>query len=317
MFGQRGGTRVVSAHGVMFHHFHDQQHCQGQGAISAQDFRDLVDHVGRRHILPASEWMRRARDGELGDDDVCLTFDDALRCQFDVAFPLMRDLNLTAFWFVYSSVFEGHIELLEVYRYFRTTCFASIEEFYDEFTGDVISAHGEEYVNAMADFDPDTYLAAHPIYSREDRIFRYLRDDVLGVARYQATMQTLMARKAFDVGAAKNLLWMDDSHLRQLRDAGHLIGLHSYSHPTRLVEMAADAQAGEFRRNADHLERVLGERPACMSHPCNSYDETTLAVLQRLGVAIGFRANMEPTANQSRLEFPREDHANIMKEMRG
>jgi hypothetical protein len=48
-----------------------------------------------------------------------------------------------------------------------------------------------------------------------------------------------------------------------------------------------------------------------MSHPCNSYNATTLSVLRELGITVGFRANMA-AGKISELEYPREDHANLV-----
>src|SRR5689334_18171562 len=114
----------------MFHHFHSEAlgHPRGQGSLSAGELADLIDYVGRERILPPDEFLRRSRAGRLRPGDLCLTFDDNLRCQFDVAYPVLRDLGLTAFWFVYSSVLDGASERLELYRLFRTTHFESIEE---------------------------------------------------------------------------------------------------------------------------------------------------------------------------------------------
>jgi peptidoglycan/xylan/chitin deacetylase (PgdA/CDA1 family) len=168
----------------------------------------------------------------------------------------------------------------------------------------------------MEHFDPDTYMAAFPFYTRNDRIFRYLRDSVLGEARYDAVMQEMMRDSNFDAAGLSERLWMNDAHLKTLRDAGHIVGLHSYSHPTCLSDKNAAAQASEYQRNFDHLTRVLGEAPTSMSHPCNSYNADTIAILLRLGIRIGFRANMERIADCFPFEFPREDHANLMKAMR-
>ena len=52
-----------------------------------------------------------------------------------------------------------------------------------------------------------------------------------------------------------------------------------------------------------------------MSHPCNSYDDVTLGVLRELGVTQGFRADLGEFSGRSALEYPRQDHANIMKAM--
>jgi peptidoglycan/xylan/chitin deacetylase (PgdA/CDA1 family) len=306
----------MSAYGIMFHHFHDDQHPRVQGSISASDLVELIDHIGRDKILPPAEWMRRALNRNLRDNDICLTFDDALRCQYDIAFPVLRDMGLTAFWFVYSSVFEGNLEPLEVYRYFRTTSFDCIDDFYNDFFHLTKNKFHDEYVDRLRDFRPDSYLAAFPFYTTNDRIFRYLRDDVLGPERYHLLMGEMIAASGFNSSAIAKQLWMTDEHLLNLHDEGHLVGLHSYSHPTRLAELSRGKQREEYLKNFEHLLKVLGSPPECMAHPCNSYDPKTLRLLEELGIRLGFRANMQEIVARSDFEFPREDHANIMKNMR-
>ena len=65
-------------------------------------------------------------------------------------------------------------------------------------------------------------------------MFRYLRDQYLNKDEYQKIMNTLMLRKDFDKLAKKNL-WMTEQDLIKISNKGHIIGLHSYSHPMQLV----------------------------------------------------------------------------------
>jgi peptidoglycan/xylan/chitin deacetylase (PgdA/CDA1 family) len=306
----------MTAYGVMFHHFYDDVHPRGQGAISREDLAALIAHVGRDNILSARVWMERALQGTLGENDVCLTFDDALLCQYDVALPLLDDMGLTAFWFVYSSVFDGNPEPLEIYRYFRTTSFTTVDEFYDAFFAAVEALYPEEWHSHLADFDPADYLVAFPFYSRNDRIFRFVRDDVLRPKRYRSVMDDMIAARGLDVARLSEKLWMTNAHLRRLQQGGHLVGLHSYSHPTRLAELPIEMQCSEYQRNFEHLAGILGGPPTCMSHPCNSYAPGTAGILSDLGVRLGFRANMERVAAPTMFEFPREDHANLMQRLR-
>jgi len=95
-----------------------------------------------------------------------------------------------------------------------------------------------------------------------------------------------------------------------------VIGLHSFHHPTRFANLSSAEQMSEYGRNCDHLRYVLGKSPVAMSHPCNSYSTDTLNILGRLGIEIGFRAYPDELDNRSRFEFPREDHALVMKRMR-
>lgn len=300
----------------MFHHFHDDgRHGPSQGSIDASRFDAMLRFIGLDRLLPAEEWMTRAAAGSLRPGDLCLTFDDALRCQMDVALPVMRAHGLTAFWFVYTSVIDGVPEPLEIYRHFRSTAYETISEFYAEFTDAAESGPaGAEVRRALADFDPATFLPQFSIYTDEDRRFRFLRDDVLGTARYDATMRALMSSRGFDPASVLDTLWMTDHDLRALANDGHVVGMHSHTHPTRLAELPLAQQRSEYERNSAHLHRALGTPPASVSHPCNSYGPETLDILRSLGVHLGFRANMMQH-EYSALEYPREDHALVVRRM--
>jgi len=305
----------MPAHGVMFHHFHDDFHARGQGSISAGDLVRLINQIGRNRILPAGEWLERACHNTLRDGEICLTFDDCLLCQYDVALPVLRDLDLTAFFFVYSSVLQGNIEMLEVYRHFRMTGFESVDAFYDAFFAAVGSSSSSYRVSqALLRFNPREYLAQFPFYTSSDRKFRFVRDDVLGPDAYHGVMNEMLAEHDVDRHAVARRLWMTADHVRQLHTAGHVIGLHSHSHPTRLQRFSPQQQRDEYTENWKTVRQITGSPAMAMSHPCNSYSPYTLAILRQLGVRVGFRANMMQSEYCS-LEHPREDHANLMAKL--
>ncbi len=304
-------------HGIMFHHFWDDRHVRGQGAIGGGEFRRMIEFLGPERILPATEWVRRAVGGTLRPWDICLTFDDNLKCQWDVAVPVLREYGLTAFFFVYTSVLRGVPERLEIYRQFRTTGFEGVEQFYEAFFAAVSgSPYGAEVEGGMEEFDPSTYLSGFPFYTEGDRRFRFVRDQVLGPAKYFAVMEQMLVAAGVDVAEAARGLWMSAEQVRALHGEGHVIGLHSDTHPTRVADLSPGAQEAEYLRNAEELAAITGEMPVAMSHPCNSYNAQTLRILRKMGVKVGFRANMAAT-QFSELEWPREDHANLMLRMAG
>src|SRR5688572_5260794 len=104
------------AFGVMFHHFSSSTHRQSQGAINEDELILILMTLQKKfNILPAQLYYEKFIGHTLDDKDICLTFDDGLLCQWDVALPILNNMSLTAFWFVYSAVFEGAIINLEVY----------------------------------------------------------------------------------------------------------------------------------------------------------------------------------------------------------
>jgi peptidoglycan/xylan/chitin deacetylase (PgdA/CDA1 family) len=300
-------------HGLMFHHFHDDSFAPSQGSISAETLARVIAHYRDSHnLLDAGEFKLRALDGSLTAGDVCLTFDDSLLCQYRIAYPVLQDYGLRAFWFVYSSVIDGNIEVLEVYRRFRNEFFDSIDSFYAAFIDTARkSAYAASVAQRLAEFSPSDYLVEFPFYSDDDRRFRFVRDQVLGPAAYEAVMDQMMDAFGTSRRQLGDGLWMNADHLRTLHRNGHIIGLHSHTHPTALASMPANRQETEYRDNRDLLTRVLGDSPDTMSHPCNSYSDVTLDLLGGLGITLGFRSNMS-AGDHSALEFPREDHANIV-----
>ncbi|MES0809975.1 polysaccharide deacetylase family protein [Roseibium sp. SCPC15] len=299
----------------MFHHFHGKGHPEAQGSISDATFEQILYLVGLENILPAQEWLERAKKQTLKKNHVCLTFDDALLCQYDVAKPILDKHGLTAFWFVYSSILRGELEKLELFRHFRTTQFESIDHFYELFFLVTERQYGHKYKEAKKTFNPDTYLVNSPFYTDNDRWFRYLRDQFLGSQAYEALMDRFIADRGYNLQKAARQLWLTRDQVIALANNGHCVGLHSDSHPTTMGKLSAEQQLLEYRSNSEYLNKMLGERPQSMSHPCNSYSTETLAILKGLGVHVGFRADVASIANRSMLEFPREDHANLVSHL--
>ncbi len=302
--------------GIMYHHFHGATFPRGQGSISADQLADMIDYIGKDRFLPPEDWHTRAREGRLKSGDLCLTFDDGLACQTAVALPVLENYGLRAFWFVCSAPLQGVVQRLEIYRYFRDVSFKTVDEFYAAFEERLRAGPQWPAVRAaLADFIPDRYLSEFSFYSDGDRRFRFLRDRVLGPDLYFATMDAMIAAGGLDPIALMRTLFMDDATVRRLHRAGHRVGLHSHSHPTRLEALPLDAQREEYRLNRAHLESVTGAPVRVMSHPCNAYNAETLSFLESMGIEVGFRSNMTPQAQRGPLEYPREDHINLIREM--
>ena len=120
-------------HGIMFHHFHDDKlHTKGQGSISKDDFYKIINFIGRKNILDAKVFFDKFKTSKLKSNEVCFTF-DAIKSQIDIALPVLEELKIKSFFFVYTSIFENKPNYLEVYRYFRMNYFKDINEFYSSF----------------------------------------------------------------------------------------------------------------------------------------------------------------------------------------
>ncbi|WP_313038905.1 polysaccharide deacetylase family protein [Stutzerimonas nitrititolerans] len=303
--------------GLMFHHFHGNDHPVGQGSISAEEFSSLIEFVGRKHIINASEWLERAEAGALQAGDLCITFDDGLACQYDVALPVLETYDIEAFWFVYTSPLDGVVQRLELYRYLRSVAFPNIERFYENFKECLGGTPYSDCVrNTLKRVSLDGYLSEFPFYTRGDREFRFVRDEILGPERYFEVMDKMVKVAGYDPIDLSAKLFFTAEKIKELDLSGHVIGLHSHTHPTKLRALSVEDQEAEYHKNKVVLEALTSKPVTSMSHPCNSYGSDTLEVLRGLGVSVGFRSNMSCIKDRGRYEYPREDHANLMRAMR-
>lgn len=306
----------IHPHSVMFHHFHGGIHPESQGSISGEDFSRLLDWLDDNFLLiGAREFEKKILADSLSDKEVCISFDDALLCQFDIACPILKQRNLDAYFFIYSSPLLGKLDELEIFRDFRATKFADIEDFYDGFFGLAEGVVGDRYSDEKRKFDALSYLKDFPFYTDSDRWFRYLRDQVLRASQYSDLMWQFISDRAYNPDAEASRLWMNEGHVQKLVEDGHVVGLHSFDHPTVMSHQSSEVQEEQYRKNKKHLEKIVGRQITSMSHPCGNYSDTTLNILTKMGVRVGFRSSLSIPTIQSNLEIPRQDHILAFREM--
>ena len=303
--------------GIMFHHFHNDFHLKSQGSISKKVFNQILDFLESKYnILDPDEFIERFIKNNLTSKETCITFDDSLRCQYDIALPVLEERGIKAFFFVYSSALTDSPDMLEIYRYVRNSFFPNIELFYSLFFNLVSKKYQHLYKKAKESFSKLDYLAGYPFYSKSDKLFRYLRDNILNDGRYENLMEELINELNFDIKSISEKLWMTQNQILDLFKKGHQIGLHSFSHPTKISSLDYQTQNIEYSKNLMHLENIIGKNNInSMSHPCGSYNEDTIKVLSNLKIKIGFRANMNVKDVLGKYEIPREDHSNILRLM--
>ena len=299
---------------VMFHHFTDSVHPKGQGAITEQDFENILNWLENNFkILCPEEFQSKLSNTTIQSNEITLTFDDGLRCQIDIAEKVLERRGLRAFFFVYTSIFTPNPDPLEIYRHFRTTCYMEIDEFYSGFFEVLELRNPGTYILAREKFEEEKHLANFLYYSTNDRFFRYLRDRVLTDAQYSSIMETMMSDKKYDIQQASANLWMTPENIKSLNLNGHTVGMHSQSHPTKMDLLDSDLQETEYQNNYAVLNDILGVEPWAMSHPCGQYNTETLRILRDMNINTGFRSNTFLSSNFSNLELPRIDHADLMK----
>jgi peptidoglycan/xylan/chitin deacetylase (PgdA/CDA1 family) len=304
----------------MFHRVHGaKSSLVGQGSITSCEFEEILHFVGIKNILSAQEWLFRLKKEKLKNSHLCLTFDDGLKCQYDICLPILEKYNLNVFWFIYSSVFEGKPVKSEVYSYFATKYFKNMDDFFRLFFARckrLLMDWASEYEARFKRYAQET-LVWNPFYSSNDLKFRFIREELFSKEEFENIMDAIMQEKGARAGDLAKNLWLSNSELKDLNSKGHCLGLHSYDHPLCLSRLSYKEQFRQYYKNYHHLKKICNKKIISMSHPLNAYNKDTLRVLRRLGIICGFRSNMvrtgENKVNPTPLEMAREDPANILK----
>ncbi len=312
-------------HGIMFHHFHDDlAHKKGQGSISKDDFYKIIKFIGRENILDADIFFDKLKKNQLKEKDVCFTFDDAIKCQADIALPVLEDFKIKSFFFIYTSLFEKKPDNLEVYRYFRMNYFDNVEIFYSSFY-EILNKNLEDFFKKNANV-VEKNKKKFPYYSIGDIKFRLIRDNFIKKEEYEKTMQILMEQKKFNPKEFYKKLFFDKNDLVNLDNLGHSIGLHSHSHSTLIEKLSYEEQKIEYEKCLSIISKIINKSEKdikFMSHPCGSYNNDTLKILKDLGIELGFKQIMTIESekgmqkiNNSFLEIARQDHSDILKKIK-
>lgn len=305
------------ARGLMFHRFRaDADAPEGQGSLTPGEFEAVLLDAGIENVLSPDEWLERVDAEELQPEHICITFDDGLRSQVEHALPVLRRFDLRAFWFVYSSVFEGRPVKGELYAQALGPvggADAIIAGLRAGAPRDVLrlleTREFSEYATRMAE--------AAPFYSRADLEYRFLRNRA-DREPFEAAMDAILTVRGIDLELLAARTWMREEDLALLASSGHHVGLHSYDHPYAMADLPREEQRRQYELNRAHIARVTGREPDSMSHPLNSYNDATLSVLRDLGIRVGFRANAAVPArgsvNGNRLELAREDASTLVRQ---
>lgn len=303
-------------HGLMFHRFRTSERPSGSdGALTPEDIEAILHFVGPENILTPSEWMARLETGRLAASDLCITFDDGLRSQFECALPVLDKYGLKAFWFVYTCVLHGEPVRSEIYSHvagltggMAPLTAALLDRCPPTMRAQLSSEAFSQYTTAI-------YQVA-PFYSDADVAFRFLRNRPENRDAFEALMDTIVEELGFDLAAMTRTLWLGANELHELSLKGHHVGLHSYDHPYDMAMLTREQQREQYERNAADISAATRQMPTSMAHPLSAYDQQTLELLDGMGIRCGFRANMTcgggTAAGGGPLELSREDSAILL-----
>jgi peptidoglycan/xylan/chitin deacetylase (PgdA/CDA1 family) len=276
---------AVSSRSIMFHNFHNKISPKfGQGSISEEKLINIIEKIGRENILDVDEWLEKYNNCELKKNQVCLTIDDGLKCQFKVALPVLKKYNIKAGWYIYTNPINEKYEFIDIYKYFCGIYYNNFEELYSDFYNYI---EKNKFNNAKQKFDKSNYLDQFNFYSYNDKLFRYIRDIILDKDEFKNIILEMIKTKNLNVNDLIKNIWMTEDEIKELAKT-QLIGVHSCNHPIRMDLVDEKQQYNEYNDCKNHLEKLINKNIYTLSYPCGRYNNDTFKICKQINIKYAF-----------------------------
>jgi peptidoglycan/xylan/chitin deacetylase (PgdA/CDA1 family) len=240
-------------------------------SATAEAFRTQIVYLRRFFVTPpVHEVLESIARRTIRDPTALVTFDDGYRDNYEVAYPLLRSLDVPASFFVVTSLIdEPRLPWWDCVAYsVKRTTVDRLPLAYPE----------------RLEFDLQSTPRSRVIW----RILRACKD-----ARPFDELRFLdeLARRT-EVGVdAERLgrrLFMSWDEVREMARTGMTIGSHTATHAV-LASLSEAAQRRELEASRQRIGDVVGSRPHLLAYPVGGRDAFT-AVTKRLALESGYRA---------------------------
>jgi len=241
------------------------------------------EFVSRDDLLAAV-----AGEGSLPERACVVTFDDGLRCQLELALPVLERLGVPAIFFVAGKPLAEQ-KALYVHK---------VHALRERLPNDQLLrlAGGGEV--------PVEVAQEHYRYDEPDAArLKYLLNMALPLDQREQVVGVAFAEVFPDEEAFVRELYMSREDVAELERRHAAVGAHSYAHEP-LARLEDGALDGDLKAVASLLEEVTGLRPRALSYPHGTPSTVDLRVARRAAAA-GFRVGftMERALNRT-LEEP-------------
>lgn len=225
---------------------------------------------------------------------VLLTFDDGYRDNYDAAFPILREHNVSGTFFI-------------------TTGFVSDRQlaWWDEIAWMIRSARAD-VVELFLDGSATRMQLPIDRPNCEDAIRTSLAHAYRLSTPQRSEFLNQLAEATGSGRAPRSLasdLWMNWDMIREMRAAGMSFGAHTVSHPV-LSRLSCDEQNDEICESRLRIEAELGESVTAFSYPVgrrDCFNEDSRRVLEANGFdwAFSYHGGFCRSPNADRLNIPR------------
>ncbi len=281
---------------ICYHYIHSEENPYLRRGINITQFEEqlnyLNDHFKIIHFCDMSELET--------DRDLCIiTFDDGLKECYTKVFPLLKQKNIKAVFFISSSVYEEKM-MLTVQKAHILAHNLGSEEYRKRFYDVLWGRHRKVERELLQG------VSFEEIYPYDADIVREFKLDM----NYRLPINVVndvisfIFQKTFEVPEAKiaNDIYLTSRELKEMFKSDLVeLGAHTHSHYL-MSRLSKEEQEREIKLSIDYLQNKLGCRmPVAFSYPFGrkgTYNQITKDVLLSDG-RVKWACNMQRKDNLS------------------
>lgn len=211
-----------------------------------------------------------------------ITFDDGLKEQFDLALPILNELNIPVIFFANSLNFEDK-KVSTVHKIHLLRSIISTTEFLDK----ILKIE-------KVDFSDLEKVKAKEIYRYDDEnsaVLKYILNFKLNFKQQEGIIKNMFDLH-FEESSVLESLYMSEENLKEIAKLGYL-GSHTHSHyPLGLLN--TEKIKFELENTKTFFERLTGSKVDLVSYPYGTPETCTDEVAEmakKVGYKLGFTTN--------------------------
>ena len=261
---------------IVTYHYVRPSNSDGVTGLTPATFREHLEAIRLTHEIVDADRFEAEHAGRR--DLALITFDDAVRDQFDFAAPVLAELGAPATFFAPMRPFDPELAGQPAEQWITQHLLHALAEYlgWDELEQRVDQAVGAAGLSPAIDADQMNDLYHYELPRK--RRLKYL----LAFAFDATTAADLLGTVNAAVGLRATDWFMTPEQLVQLEHAGHMIGGHGYDH-VPYTTLDPSAQREDLEKASALKTRLLGARPRPLAYPFGRWTPETPKIAREVG----------------------------------
>jgi len=278
---------------VNFHYFGDEnRYKRGIFPINREHFSNQINLLAKHFSFISQNDLVRAIEGEynLSENSCLITFDDGLRCQYDIAFPILKQSGIPAIFFVGSLPYLKRKTCLvhKIHYVLANYSTNEVTEQINEFIQK--NKNQESFIKVIEKIKIESlkkYRYDEPMTAIIKMILN--TDRVFSFRTREKIISRLFHNLVTDEKKFTDLLYFDKKQLIDLFDRG-MLGSHSHSHKS-LASLSDIQIEKDLKINKSVIEGLVSGNIISASFPHGGkldVNSKVLTVCKKIGFKLGF-----------------------------